>query len=138
MIRYDLLCAQDDSFEGWFRDSVDFDEQCEKGLLACPICGSPEVRKAVMSPAVIRSGRKQRAAEMEAFAAKVREHIQQKYDYVGDRFADEVRAMSDGGAEERPVWGEATPEEARALIEEGAPIAPLPATFAPPPPRKVN
>jgi hypothetical protein len=75
---------------------------------------------------------------LKALAAKARAHISETYEYVGDRFVEEARKINDGDAEHRPIWGEATVSEARALIEEGAPVAPLPPEFAPPPPRKVN
>lgn len=78
-----------------------------------------------------------RAAFLE-FASRVREHIAQTHDYVGERFPQEARAMHDGEQEHRPIYGEATAEEARALKEEGAPVAALPAVFAPTPPKKLN
>ncbi|MEZ5996257.1 MAG: DUF1178 family protein [Hyphomonadaceae bacterium] len=142
MIRYDLRCANGDEFEAWFGSIADYDKQAGAGLVECPHCGSTHVEKAPMAPAV-RTGRakeaqKERAVAM-AMAAKVREHIKENFDYVGDKFADEARKMHEGDAEERAIWGEATPDEARALAEEGVPAAPLPAELAPQlAPRKLN
>jgi hypothetical protein len=140
MIRYELRCEADDTFEAWFRDSADYDLQEAKGQLMCPHCGTAKVAKAIMAPAVLRGRaveRETRAAVLE-MAAQARAHIQKNYDYVGDKFVDEARAMHDGDVELRPIWGEAKPEEAKALIEDGAPVAPLPPELAPAPPRKIN
>jgi hypothetical protein len=139
MIRYDLKCANGDEFEAWFGSIADYDAQADKGLLMCPHCGSPHVEKAPMAPAVRTSkatqARKERAVAM-AMAAKVREHIKENFDYVGDKFAEEARLMHAGQTEERAIYGEATPEEARELAEEGIPAAPLPPELAPNAPAK--
>jgi hypothetical protein len=135
MIRYALTCANEDQFEGWFSSSADYDDQERRGLVTCPVCGSAEVRKAPMAPAVARSREGDSPAEI---AARVRRHIREKFDYVGDGFADEARAIHDGDAPDRPIWGEATPEEAISMAEDGLPVAPLPAPFAPAIPRKLN
>lgn len=142
MIRYDLRCANGDEFEAWFGSMADYDKQAEAGLVECPHCGSKHVEKAPMAPAVIsgrsKEAQKERAVAM-AMAAKVREHIKDNFDYVGDKFADEARKMHAGESEERAIWGEATPEQARELAEEGIPAAPLPAELAPPvEPKKLN
>jgi hypothetical protein len=139
MIRYALLCEHDHDFEGWFGSSGDYDDQHARGLMQCPVCGSGAVRKAVMSPAVAGTKaqigvdgppapvRDSQAREMMMQAAKaVREHVQDNFDYVGDRFADEARAMHSGKAEERGIYGEASGHQIKALIEEGVPVAPLP------------
>jgi hypothetical protein len=141
MIRYDLRCDNGDEFEAWFGSIADYDKQAEAGLVECPHCGSKHVEKAPMAPAVRTSrnaeARKERAIAM-AMAAKVREHIKDNFDYVGDKFADEARKMHAGEAEERAIWGETTPEEAKALEEEGVPASPLPPVLAPTPPKKLN
>ena len=134
MIRYDLKCANGDAFEAWFGSIADYDAQAERGQLMCPHCGTSHVEKAPMAPAV-RTGRKaeersERAVAM-AMAAKVREHIKDNFDYVGDKFADEARKMHSGETDERAIWGEATPDQARELAEEGVPAAPLPPELAP-------
>ncbi len=134
MIRYDLRCANGDEFEAWFGSMADYDKQAEAGLVECPHCGSKHVEKAPMAPAVVtgrsKDAQKERAVAM-AMAAKVREHIKDNFDYVGDKFADEARKMHAGESEERAIWGEATPEEARELAEEGIQAAPLPPELAP-------
>jgi hypothetical protein len=141
MIRYDLKCDNGDEFEAWFASIADYDKQAEAGLVECPHCGSKHVTKAPMAPAV-RTARKkaaqnERAVAM-AMASKVREHIKDNFDYVGDKFADEARKMHDGETEERAIWGEATPEEAKALEEDGIPASPLPPALAPVPDKKLN
>ncbi|MFT3726628.1 MAG: DUF1178 family protein [Terricaulis sp.] len=134
MIRYDLRCQNGDEFEAWFGSMSDFDAQAEKGQLMCPHCGTSHVEKAPMAPAVVtgrkKDARKDRAVAM-AMAAKVREHIKENFDYVGDKFADEARKIHTGESDERAIWGEATPEEARQLAEEGVEAAPLPPVLAP-------
>lgn len=141
MIKYDLRCANGDEFEAWFASIADYDKQSESGLVECPHCGSKRVEKAPMAPAVrtsrAKEAQRERAVAM-AMAAKVREHIKENFDYVGDKFANEARKMHAGETEERAIWGEATPEEARELAEEGIPASPLPPQLAPPTPRKVN
>ncbi len=116
MIRYALLCEYDHDFEGWFGSSGDYDDQQGRGLLECPTCGSKAVRKAVMAPAV--AGTKAQGAiegpppemrEMMMQAAQaVRQHVEDNFDYVGDGFADEARAMHNGETEERGIYGEAS------------------------------
>lgn len=141
MIRYDLRCKNGDEFEAWFGSIADYDSQAERGLIECPICGDKHIEKAPMAPAVhtarAKVSREERAVAM-AMAGKVREHIKNNFDYVGDKFADEARKMHEGVAEERAIWGEATPEQARALAEEGVPVAPLPPELAPLPDKKLN
>jgi hypothetical protein len=139
MIRYALICDQEDEFEGWFGSSADFDRQQAEGELACPICGSQAVRKAVMAPSVVRTDHsRSAAAQRQAFVRAVREEIRDKFDYVGPSFAKEARAIHEGRAAERPIWGEATAEEAKAMAEDGIAAAPLPPELAPTPPDKLN
>ena len=142
MIRYDLKCGNGDEFDAWFGSIADYDKQAAAGLIQCPHCGSSHVEKAPMAPAVV-TGRKKEAREERAvamaMAAKVREHIEDNFDYVGDKFADEARKIYNGDSDERPIWGEATPEQARELEEEGIPASPLPPALAPASPtRKLN
>ncbi len=141
MIRYDLRCENGDEFEAWFGSIADYDKQADAGLVECPHCGSTSVGKAPMAPAVVtgrsKDARKDRAVAM-AMAAKVREHIRDNFEYVGEKFADEARKMHAGETSERPIWGEATPEEAQALADEGIPAAALPVDLSPLPPKKVN
>jgi hypothetical protein len=134
MIRYALVCANGDAFEGWFQSIAAYEEQ--EPALHCPLCGVGAVRRAPMAPAVQRSAPEPSPAAQ--LAARVREFLRTEAQYVGGRFAQEVRAITAGEAPERALWGEATPAEAKALIEEGAPVAPLPPGFAPPPPETLN
>jgi hypothetical protein len=138
MIRYALVCGDEHGFEGWFSASADFDEQSGRGLVTCPVCGSPSVRKQIMAPAISGSGAKRPEGGMQAMMmeamGKVRAHVEANFDYVGDRFAAEARQIHEGRAEERGIYGEATPVEVRALVADGVPIAPLP----PPAQRKAD
>lgn len=138
MIRYALVCEHDHEFEGWFGASADFDDQQARGLLECPVCATKAVRKQIMAPAVAGTKRttpdlppKARAVMMEALS-KVRRHVEENFDYVGDAFAAEARAIHEGRSEDRGIYGEASPAEVKALVEDGVPIAPLPAD----PPKK--
>ncbi len=141
MIRYDLKCENGDEFDAWFGSIADYDKQADAGLIECPHCGSKLVTKAPMAPAVRtarkKEAQKERAVAM-AMAQKVREHIKDNFDYVGDKFAEEARKMHAGEREERAIWGEATPEEAAELAEEGIPASPLPPALAPIQPKKLN
>jgi hypothetical protein len=141
MIKYALVCAHEHPFEGWFGASADYDDQNARGLVECPVCGSSEVRKQIMAPSV--SGTKARGSAgsdpqmrsmmMEAMR-RVRSHVTDNFDYVGDRFAAEARAIHEGASEDRGIYGEASPKEVRALIEDGVQVAPLP----PEPPKKME
>ncbi len=140
MIRYALACDHGHEFEGWFGSSSDFDDQQARGLLECPVCASTAVRKQIMAPAVAGTKRdtpdlppKARAMMMEALG-KVRRHVEENFDYVGDAFAREARAIHEGRSEDRGIFGEASPAEVKALVEDGVPVAPLP----PEPPKKTE
>jgi hypothetical protein len=130
MIRYQLVCKKDHAFEGWFRDSAAYDTQAKKGLLACPTCNSKHVKKAPMAPAVSKKNELAEAAvkakAMREWVSNVRKHVEKNAEYVGEKFPDEARAIHYGDAEERQIYGEATVEDAKELIEEGIPVAPLP------------
>ncbi len=138
MIRYALACEATHQFEGWFGSSDDFDDQLARGLVACPVCDSKAVTKQIMAPNL--AGTKNntpdlpapmRSMVMEAMG-QVRKHVEENFDYVGDAFAGEARAIHEGRSENRGIYGEATPAEVKALTEEGVRIAPLP----PAPPKK--
>jgi hypothetical protein len=130
MIRYHLVCKKTHSFEGWFRDSAAYDAQAKKGLLACPTCNSKQVQKAPMAPAVSKKGDLAEAAAkakaVREWVTNVRKHVEKNAEYVGERFSDEARAIHYGDAEERQIYGEATIDDARELIDEGIPVAPIP------------
>jgi hypothetical protein len=133
MIKYALACDREHAFEGWFGSSTDYNDQAARGLVECPVCGSNGVKKQIMAPAVAGTKKrelsvpdpKMRAMMMDAIG-KVRRHVEDNFDYVGDAFAKEARAIHDGKAEERGIYGEATPKEVKALVEDGVKIAPLP------------
>jgi len=150
MIRYALKCAEGHSFESWFQSADAYDALASKGLVTCAICGGTEVSKAMMAPRVATAEdasaidvaampTPERPLSAPAHPAEqmlraMREHLEKNSTYVGDQFAQEARAMHLGETEEKPIHGEAAPEEAKALIEDGVPIAPLPVL----PPEKAN
>ena len=143
MIRYALLCEHGHEFEGWFGASADYDAQQANGLLECPFCGSKAVSKAIMAPAVAGTKAQRveapppQAQEMMMQAAQaVRQHVEENFDYVGDAFASEARAIHEGKSEDRGIYGEASGGEVRKLIEDGVRVAPLPP--GPPKKREIN
>lgn len=146
MIKYNLICRHDHDFEAWFSSSSDYDAQRKKRLVQCPHCGSAKIEKAIMAPNVstsrkneaIVSKRKEAMAMMNKAAQTIRKEIEEKCDYVGERFADEARAIHYGEKEERPIYGQASPKEAAELQEEGVGIAPLPDVLTPKPAKKLN
>jgi hypothetical protein len=134
MIKYALQCEYDHGFEAWFASSDAYDQQVVAGQVACPHCGSLQITKAIMAPNV-RTSRAKAAAEgaemktqrlMAEMAHQVRTHVEANFDYVGDGFASEARDMHQGVTEQRPIYGQATGEEVKSLIEEGIPVAPIP------------
>ena len=152
MIRYALRCEQGHAFESWFQSSSAFDAQVKRKLVACPVCDSIKVEKAIMAPRVVsRKGRESTAVvqaqapaplpeatpgaqplmmaqerELRAKLKELRDHIVKNADNVGERFPNEARKMHYGEIEHRPIYGEASPDEARALIDEGVEVSPLP------------
>ena len=140
MIRYALACDAEHEFEGWFGASADFDDQQAKGQIECPVCASKAVRKQIMAPGVAGTKRNtpdmspgMRQVMMEAMG-KVRRHVEDNFDYVGDSFAAEARAIHEGKSEDRGIYGEATPAEVKKLADDGVPVAALP----PEPPKKAQ
>ena len=127
MIKYNLKCDAEHVFESWFQSAAAFENLKTAGHLSCAVCGSGQVEKAMMAPQV-RAAKPltQPANEAEQNIAKMRKHVEENATYVGGTFADEARAMHDGTAPERSIWGEAKAEEAKALIEDGVPVASLP------------
>ncbi len=143
MIQFTLKCAQDHSFESWFQSADAYEKLKSAGMITCAICGDMGVEKAIMAPRV-RASRK-KAAEpnvepatktatplsspsgtAEQALAEIKKHIQDNSEYVGDTFASEARAIHDGDAPERAIYGEASMDEAKTLIEDGVKVAPLP------------
>jgi hypothetical protein len=132
MILYQLQCSRGHGFEGWFRDSSAYDRQANKGDISCPMCGSADVVKAPMAPSVVSRGAEKElsperrarelAREILIATGKLQKHVEEHFEYVGDKFADEARAIHNGDAEERDIYGEATIEEAKALHEDEIPV----------------
>jgi hypothetical protein len=159
MIKYALRCENTHTWDAWFPSISGFDDQQSRGLVDCPYCGTKSVEKAPMAPSIVAS-RSDRPAPPQAVApppetqalsvatndesfsvtmpepvkamlAEMKERIEKTYDYVGDTFAREVRAMHEGETEERLIYGEATLAEVKALVEDDIPVAPLPILASP-------
>jgi hypothetical protein len=144
MIKYTLICEQRHEFETWFASSGAYDKQEKRGLVSCPACGSDKVEKAIMAPrlAGTRKGKKRAAAETPAAAPvamlspqeqelrtklkELRDHITRNADYVGQKFPEEARKMHYGEIEHRSIYGEASPDQAKELHDEGIEFHPLP------------
>lgn len=135
MIRYRLVCSQDHEFEAWFKDSASYDTQVAEGHVTCPECGDDQVTKAVMAPGLKSSRSADAYAEAKAHevaerilaaVGAVHDEVEDEFDYVGDQFADEARAIHYGEAEERGIYGEATLEEAADLQDGGIDFFRLP------------
>ena len=155
MIRYALRCERDHQFESWFQDSAAYDQQVRRKLVSCPVCNSVRIKKAIMAPRIVSKKGRERAEVVEQAASpaapapapaapeatplvmaqerelraklkELRDHIVKNADNVGERFPNEARAMHYGDKEHRPIYGEASPDEARALIDEGVEVSPLP------------
>lgn len=140
MIVFDLACGNGHVFEAWFGSSADYDDQAARGLVACPMCNDSHVVKALMSPAIPSKGNRQAAlpgalsdaaetGAIKAFMsglADAQAKLEASSDYVGQRFAEEARAIHHGETESRSIYGEATRAEAVALNEEGVRVSPLP------------
>ena len=125
MIKYQLQCDNGHGFEGWFGSSSDYDAQTASGLLVCPECGSAAVEKAIMAPAV------KRADKAAAIASAIRQEIAENCDDVGDAFPDEARAMFYGEKPARGIYGKATPQQAKDMLDDGIPALPLPPALDP-------
>ena len=153
MIRYALVCDRKHNFEIWFNNSADYDKQRKRGLVTCPACDSKKVEKAIMAPAIGRGGRKRREPieapavttgtptttqtetvamispqeqELRTKLKELRDHLTSNADNVGKKFSEEARKMHYGETEHRSIYGEASPEEAEKLHDEGIEFHPLP------------
>lgn len=141
MIIFDLKCLEGHVFEGWFGSSSDYEDQQGRGLVSCPLCGSAEVVKAVMAPAVGAKGNRAAVApaapdlfsgdpegvkRMLAALSAEQKKMLASSEHVGDRFAQEARAIYLGESDARAIHGRATRDQAESLIEDGIPVAPLP------------
>jgi len=154
MIRYALRCERNHAFESWFQSSSAYESQVKRKLVSCPVCNSVKVEKAIMAPRIVSKKGREKAnpapapmqapasaetpatgptpllmaqeRELRAKLKELRDHIVSNADNVGERFPTEARKMHYGDIEHRPIYGEASPEEARALIDEGVEVSPLP------------
>jgi hypothetical protein len=149
MIRYNLRCERGHAFESWFQSSSAYESQEKRKLVSCPACGSAKVERAIMAPQIVGKKTSDSAAPSPAAAIdaatpastplmmaqertlraklkELRDHIVKNADNVGERFPNEARKMHYGDIEHRPIYGEASPEEARSLIDEGVEVSPLP------------
>jgi hypothetical protein len=150
MIHYNLRCERGHAFESWFQSSSAYESQEKRRLVNCPVCGSAKVERAIMAPQIVSKKGRESAApapaaapdvvatpgstplmmaqerELRAKLRELRDHIVKNADNVGERFPVEARKMHYGDIEHRPIYGEATPDEARSLIEEGVEVSPLP------------
>ena len=149
MIRYSLRCDRNHAFESWFQSSAAYNSPGRRKLVTCPACGSAKVEKAIMAPRIVGKKGREKAApapaaetvpavsestslmmaqerELRAKLKELRDHIVKNADNVGEQFPNEARKMHYGDIEHRPIYGEASPEEARSLIEEGVEVSPLP------------
>ncbi|WP_298843006.1 DUF1178 family protein [uncultured Roseobacter sp.] len=132
MISYTLKCDNDHRFDSWFQSAEAFDRLVGAGHLTCAECGSASVSKAMMAPRVSTSevtevqSLQTPASDTERKLAELRRHVEENADYVGGKFAEEARSMYLGATPERAIYGEANGEEAKKLIEDGIPVAPLP------------
>ena len=134
MIRYSLKCADDHGFDSWFQSGSAFDSLLAAGHVTCPVCGSAAVEKSLMAP-MVRPTREEEAAkpslgapatELEQALAALRRQVEENSEYVGVNFVTEARRIHAGDAPERAIYGEARADEAKKLIEDGVPVAPLP------------
>ena len=140
MIRFSMKCNNDHSFDSWFQSSDAFEKLANSGLLSCIHCGDRNISKSVMAPKITTKKIKDKRSltapkgDIEKALAKLKLEVEKNSDYVGMNFATEARAMHDGDQPSRSIYGEAKPEEAKALIEDGVPVTPLPFM----PKRKIN
>jgi len=141
MIKYALACEQAHEFESWFPSSEAFETQRKRGFVTCPFCNSAKVEKQIMAPSVARTDKAvpapaqeprpvavltERERELRAALRTLREHVMKNAEDVGKGFVEEARKMHYGETEERSIYGEADLAEARALLEEGIDVLPLP------------
>ena len=126
MILYSLRCGRDHEFEAWFRDGATYDAQVSAGEIACPECGDAEIEKAPMAPRVARSRSEPSPTDVRRLLQQIRKHVETNCDYVGDKFAAEVRKIHEGEADSREIYGEATDEEHRELAEDGIEVHRIP------------
>ena len=154
MIHYNLRCKKGHAFESWFQSSSAYESQERRKQVECPLCGSTDVERAIMAPQIVSKKGREKAPsepapapapaaetsppasstpllmaqerELRAKLKELRDHIVKTADNVGDSFPNEARKMHYGDIEHRPIYGEASPDEARSLIDEGVEVMPIP------------
>jgi hypothetical protein len=138
MILYDLVCQREHRFESWFRNSNVVEKLIKAGEVSCPSCGSKKVQKAPMAPRIAKSDEQHQAASAEhsaleaamekanAALSELRQVIEKNFDHVGDKFPDEARRIHYGEVKERGIYGNASPDEAKKLLEEGIEVYAIP------------
>jgi hypothetical protein len=127
MILFHLVCGREHEFEGWFQSGAAFDAQLAAEELVCPVCNDRAVRKAPMAPGVISSGKKEsREVALRDSLIALRRVVEENCDDVGERFPEEARKIHYGEAEERPIYGQASLDEAKALHDEGVDVMLIP------------
>jgi hypothetical protein len=152
MIHYQLRCSESHEFDGWFKDSAAFEKQAKRGLVECPECGGTKIERALMAPAVPKKGNRAAPpaaesasppaaappaaapkatagpmpAQVFAMLQRMRAEVEKNCDYVGGQFAEEARKIHRGESQKRGIYGEATPEQAEALADDGIEVSQIP------------
>jgi len=131
MILFELRCGKDHRFDAWFRDNAAFDQQSTDGLIACPTCGDTGIAKAPMAPRLNKATGQALDAPDVARAVRqalgeLRKSVEAHCDYVGEKFPEEARKIHYGETESRPIYGEASQDEAKELAEEGVAFQAIP------------
>ena len=131
MIQFSLICDNGHSFDSWFKSAKAFEKLNSAGMVSCSLCGSVQVEKAIMAPRVRTSKQQTPSLKAENSPAEqalkeLRNYVEKNSDYVGADFAKEARDIHEGNSPERSIFGEAKPEEAKKLLEDGIPVTPLP------------
>ena len=130
MIVFNLVCSECEfPFEGWFDDTKSFNSQKKRKFINCPNCESSHVSKALVAPNVSKKSNSKPAKNKKTLASnikKIRKIVERNFDYVGDNFFEEAKKIKYGETKDRPIYGEATIEETKELIEEEINITPLP------------
>ena len=130
MIVFNLNCSNcASSFEGWFENTKDYNKQIRKGLLTCPSCNSTQIKKGLMAPNVSKKSNSKISKSNKSIASnvkKLKKIIEKEFDYVGDKFTEEAKKIKYGEVKERPIYGEASIEQTKELIDEDIDVLPLP------------
>ena len=130
MIVFNLNCSDcASSFEGWFENTKDYNKQIRKGLLTCPSCNSTQIKKGLTAPNLSKKSNSKISKRNKSIASnvkKLKKIIEKEFDYVGDKFTEEAKKIKYGEAEERAIYGEASIEQTKELMDEEIDVLPLP------------